>query len=345
MNVLLVGNFLSAATGVRGVSEDLAERLTDLGWNVLTTSNRPGRLTRLLDIVSTIWNKRSMYELANIEVYSGLAFGLAEIACLMLKTIQKPFALTLHGGDLPSFSRKWPGRVSRLLASATVVTTPSEYLKEKMKNFRSDIHIIPNAVVIERYGFRVRNHLYPHLIWLRAFHEIYNPSLAPKVIKILSDKYPEVHLMMIGPDKGDGSLQRTMQLTYALKIEDKITFPGKIEKKDVSVWLQKGDVFINTTNFDNTPVSLIEAMACGLCVVSTNVGGLPFLLENEVDALLVPPDDPTAMAAVVHRILQEPSLAERLSTNARRKAEQLDWSVVLQQWEKLFIEMSHHGSN
>lgn len=341
--ILIVGNFLSAATGTRGVSEDIADRLSERGWKVFCTSNKPNRLLRLIDIVATIWVRRFEYQAASVEVYSGLAFGLAVIASLMLKVTQKPFALTLHGGDLPSFSRRWSSPVFRLLSSAVVVTTPSRYLYEQLKSFRSDIRIIPNALDITNYVYHRRSCPVLKLIWLRAFHNIYNPSLAPKVLKILSDKYPDVHLTMIGPDKGDGSLQRTKQFAEAFGVADKITYPGRIEKSHVPLWLQNGDIFINTTNIDNTPISVIEAMACGLCVVSTNVGGLPYLLENEVDALLVPPDDPDAMATAVQRILKEPDLAVRLSYNARKKAEQFDWSIVLPQWKKLFNEMSHRG--
>jgi glycosyltransferase involved in cell wall biosynthesis len=73
-----------------------------------------------------------------------------------------------------------------------------------------------------------------------------------------------------------------------------------------------------------------------MCIVSTNVGELPYLWENGVDALLVPPNDPEAMAAAVKRILTEPGLAEKLSKNARIKAEQFDWPIILPQWEELF---------
>jgi len=113
-----------------------------------------------------------------------------------------------------------------------------------------------------------------------------------------------------------------------------------IPKSHVPKTLELGDIFINTANIDNTPVSVIEAMASGLCVVSTNVGGIAYLLEDQVDSLLVPADDVDAMVVAVKRILTEPDLAERLSSNARRKAEQFDWSVVLPLWEKLFSEVA-----
>ena len=121
---------------------------------------------------------------------------------------------------------------------------------------------------------------------------------------------------------------------------DRIAWPGGVPKADVPAWLSQGDIFLNTTNADNTPVSVLEALACGLCVVSTNVGGIPYLLEHEEDALLVPPNDLEAMAAAVRRVLTEPGLAERLSRNARKKAKGFDWSVVLPQWEELLWAMA-----
>lgn len=141
---------------------------------------------------------------------------------------------------------------------------------------------------------------------------------------------------MVGPDKGDGSLQKMILLAEQLKVVQLIKVVPGVPKDQVPFYLNIGDIFINTTNIDNTPVSVIEAMACGLCVVSTNVGGLPYLLQNEVDALLVPPDDPEAMASAIQRILNEPDLAARLSINARIKAEQFDWSIILPQWENIF---------
>jgi glycosyltransferase involved in cell wall biosynthesis len=100
--------------------------------------------------------------------------------------------------------------------------------------------------------------------------------------------------------------------------------------------LAAADVFLNTTSVDNAPVSVMEAMAGGLCVVSTNVGGLPWMVEDRTDGLLVPPDDPQSMAAAVCEVIDTPGVAARLSENGRRKAEQSDWSVVLPKWTDLF---------
>jgi glycosyltransferase involved in cell wall biosynthesis len=204
-----------------------------------------------------------------------------------------------------------------------------------MEEYCPGIRVIPNAIDITIYPYRKRGPAQPKLVWLRAFHEIYNPVMAIKVLAVLASKYPEVHLTMIGPDKADGSFQRTQAEVAALGLQRHISYSGRVPKSEVPRALSGADVFLNTTNFDNTPVSVIEAMACGLCIVSTNVGGLPYLVENGHDALTVPPRDELSMGAAVDRVLTEVGLAEHLSMNSRRHAEQFDWSVVLSQWVEL----------
>ena len=146
---------------------------------------------------------------------------------------------------------------------------------------------------------------------------------------------------MYGPDMRDGSLERLKAVVQRLKLGGRVQVVGPVHKSEVPNALRQEDIFLNTTNVDNTPVSVLEAMACGLCVVSTNVGGLPYLLTNGHDALLVPPNDAVAMSFAVRRVLTEPGLAERLSRNARAKAEEFDWSILLPQWEKLLIEVAN----
>jgi len=333
--LLLVGNFLSASLGARGVSEDLAEELRQTGWPVITVSTKLGRLARATDMLQTVWRRRRDYALAHVEVYSGAAFVWAELVCELLQIFDKPFVLTLHGGNLPNFARRWPGRVRRLLRSAQAVTTPSRYLNEQMRPYREDLLLLPNALHLTSYPYRRRERPAPKLIWVRAFHQIYNPALAPEIIALLAPEFPDIELHMLGSDKGDGSLQQTQQAARDCHVADRIHFPGAVPKADLPAWLNRADIFLNTTNVDNTPVSVLEALACGLCIASTNAGGLPYLLTHEQDALLTPPNNAAALAAAIRRLLSEDGLAGRLSQAARQQAEPWDWQKVLPQWEEL----------
>jgi glycosyltransferase involved in cell wall biosynthesis len=334
-DLLLIGNFLSRSFGNRSVCEDLAVALETAGWSVLTTSSRRSRFARLLDFLFTVWWQRHRYNVAQVDVYSGLAFVWAELVCSALRIVKKPYVLTLHGGNLPLFAQGSGKRVQRLLQSSSVVTTPSAYLFERMRSYRQDLVLLPNPLDLAKYPFKHREHLAPNLVWLRAFHDIYNPSLAVKVVALLVKDFPSVRLVMIGPNKGDGSRESMIDLAMKLGVQDQVICPGQVPKDEIPHWLHQGDIFLNTTRVDNTPISILEAMACGLCIISTNVGGIPYMLEDEHDALLVPADDQVAMAKAVQRLLTEDGLAERLSGNARRKAEQFDWSSILPRWESL----------
>jgi len=333
--ILLIGTFLSRHGLGRSVCEDLAPRLAAAGWPIEQASAAKWRAVRLLDMLKTAWRRRRTYCAAQVDVYSGRAFVWAEATCWLLRRLHKPYVLTLHGGGLPDFAARHPNRVRALLHSAAAITVPSRYLLERMRPYRDDLRLLPNPVNVLVYPFGLRSSVTPRLVWLRSLHAIYNPQLAVRVMARMAGEFPELMLTMIGPDKGDGSLPACRRLAEHLEVADRIEFVGAVPNRDVGSWLNSGDIFLNTTTVDNTPISVIEAMACGLPVVSTNVGGLPFLLSNEEDALLVPSDDPEAMAAAVRRILTEPDLAMRLSRNARAKAETFDWALVLPQWEQL----------
>lgn len=335
--IFLAGIFSSSRSNPTP-SDDLALQLSKAGWQVISSSRVRNRILRLLDMIMTAFRNKDKYSVAHISVFSGLAFIWAETIAWVLTRLGKPYVLTLHGGALPEFSKKSPNRVFRLLQSARGVTAPSGYLMERMKKYRADIQLLPNPLELSRYSFHLRPAARPRLIWLRAFHTVYNPELAVRVLANLVPEYPDIHLTMVGPDKKDGSLERTKALAKELDVERCISLNGGVPKPEVPSILNQADIFINTTNIDNTPVSVLEAMACGLCVVSTNVGGIPYLLEDAKDALLVPPAGAQAMAEAVRKILKEPPLAENLSRNARHKAEQLDWLKILPQWEKLFTE-------
>ena len=333
--ILIVGNFCSSTNGSYGVCQDLANKLAENGWGVIRTSYQKNKVLRLLDILSTISLQRHIYAIAQVDVFSGPAFIWAELSCILLKLLGKKIVLTLHGGNLPIFADRYRSRVNKLLNWADVVTSPSEYLKKEMAVFRNDIKLINNPINVNNYPFRLRDKPLPKIVWLRAFHEIYNPKMAVYIMNKVRVDFPRASLLMIGPDKGDGSFQQTTELTKELGLNSHIEFIGGVRKEDVPKWISKGDIFINTTNVDNTPVTIIEAMACGLCIVSTNVGGLPYLLQHEADALLVPPNDPDLFFAAIKRILMDSSTSVRISQNARSKACEFDWPNILPKWEEL----------
>lgn len=341
----MISNFLADKHHNKNIWHALAERLRENGWEILTTSTRRIRLLRMVDMLWTVLHERSHYNLAHIDVFSGAAFMFAELCAALLRVLDKPYVLTLHGGRLPEFAQRNQRRVQALLRDAAVVVSPSHYQQKEFKHLRPDIRLIPNPINLAAAVYRHRTVAEPKLIWVRAFHSIYDPTMAVEVIHRLRAAFPSIHLTMVGPDKGDGSLSRMLAQAEKMNVIDRILIIPGVPHAQVPLLLDQADIFINTSNYDTSPQSILEAMANGLCIVSTNVGGIPYLVSDQKEALLVEHDQAEAMAENVSRILQDAKLAAGLSENARKKAEQFDWDVVLPQWEQLFIEVSEgfHG--
>jgi glycosyltransferase involved in cell wall biosynthesis len=203
---------------------------------------------------------------------------------------------------------------------------------------------VRNGVDLSLYEPRRLTAARPRLVWLRAFHKTYNPALAVEVVHLLAEDMADVGLLMVGPDKGDGTYEETLRAVRAFGLEDRVRLVGAVAKTEVPRALSQGDIFLNTTDVDNAPVTVVEAMACGLCVISTNVGGVPRLLTDRQDGLLVPPRDAVAMAAAVRDIVTDPALAARLSANARVTAQAFDREMVLTTWEELLRQISTRGA-
>lgn len=353
--LLLVGDFSASRVGNASVAEEFAVRLKSAGDVVITTSASTLRPLRFADMLATTLFVRNRVDVAIVDVYSGLGFIWAEWVTKLLRGAGVPVIHVLRGGNLPSFAKTNGARLTRLLESSDATVALSGYLYEQLSEYGAIAEIIPNPIDVSDYRFRLRAGAAPKLVWLRGFNEIYNPTLAPRMMhELLAGREPQQasgtaspasppHLTMIGADTGDGTKRATLDTVARLGLESTVTIRDAVAKPKVPGTLVDYDIFINTTNVDNVPISVIEALATGLCVVSTDVGGLPYLLQDGVDALLVPKDDPQAMAAAVNRIINDPELAAHLSRNGRAKAESFDWAQVMPRWRRLIGKVAGEG--
>lgn len=337
--ILFVGNYFHS----KRVWEEIPERLQTVGYSVLTTSSRKSKILRLFDMALTVLTKRQLFDFIIMDVFSGASFFWAELIGFLLIFLKKSYLLVLRGGGLAEFSSKYPKRVASLLNKADFVVTPSQFLLMKLSDMRQDIIYIPNGLDLDQFQNKTRLVCNPLLIWVRALHQIYQPEVAVKAINLLRQDYPEIRLLLLGEDKKDGTKENILRLVDDFRLVNSVNWIGFVPRVEVPLKLQTCDIFLNTTLYEGFGTSLVEAAACGLCIVTTNVGELSYLWEDGFDALLVPPNDPKAMAAAVKRILEEPGLAEKLSRNARKKAEKFDWGKIIPQWEAVIEEVISHA--
>jgi glycosyltransferase involved in cell wall biosynthesis len=295
IKLLYAGNKLSHHGYTPGVIETLGKNLEEAGFEVYYAGTFKNQFVRLLEM---LWKTITVGRKVNyilIDTYSTSAFWYAYFTGRIAGLMGKKYLPILHGGDLPARLKKSPLACKKLFGNSYANVAVSGYLRHEFEKAGFKTVLIPNSIDIKLYPFRLRANPSLKLLWVRAFHKIYNPCMAADVLALHLKTYPEAELCMVGPDK-DGSMQEFKRYAEKLGVADKIKITGLLPKKEWIRLSENYDIFINTTNYDNTPVSVIEAMALGMCVVSTDPGGIPYLLEDGKDALLVKPGDSSAMA-------------------------------------------------
>ncbi len=331
--LLYIGNKLATKGGTATVIDTLSGHLVQEGYTVFTASEKINKAHRLLDMIIVFYRVRSKIDAVLIDTYSTQNFYYATTIGALCRKYNIPYYPILHGGNLPQRLEKSPLKCNRYFGEAALNISPSHYLKEAFnaKGF-DNVGYIPNTINIEAYPFKLRKKVAPKLLWVRSFSEIYNPQLALAVLETLIKKGYNATLTMIGPEK-DGSLALCKMTAQDRGLP--ITFTGLLAKKD---WIKRSaqsDIFINTTNFDNLPVSIIEAMALGFPIVSTNVGGIPFMIEDTVDGIMVAPKDVSAMVDAILKICENQHISEAMSKAARVKGESYNWSIIKESWHKV----------
>lgn len=333
--ILYIGNQLHKHGYNQTSIETLGVFLADEGYILEYTSDKKNQIVRLLDMMLTTFRRAGKVNYILIDTYSTSSFWYALFCSQIARLHKTNYIPLLRGGDLPNRLKNNPYLCKLLFKNAYVNVAPSNYLLEKFKEKGfENLLFIPNSIPLEEYEFKSRTEVEPKLLWVRSFAKIYNPKMAVKVLKLIKLKYPAASLTMVGPDK-DGSLIETQELAESIGLE--VNFKGKLSKKQWIALAKEHDVFINTTHFDNTPVSVIEAMALGLPVVSTNVGGIPYLLKDHENALLVDDEASDAMVEAIELLVSEAHLVQKLTHNAKSMVDSMDWQQVKLQWHKLLV--------
>jgi glycosyltransferase involved in cell wall biosynthesis len=316
------------------IGDQYLDMFRTAGYPTVGASHSTNRYLRLLDIAVTIARVRREVDILSIVVYGGPSFVVEDAASKLGRAFGLPILMSLHGGAMPRFMARFPRWTRRVLRRADVLVVPSHYLAGTLEEHGFNADVIPNIIRLETYRFRRRVTVRPRMLWMRAFHPIYHPEMAVRVLARVRERSPEATLVMAGQDLGlRAAVER---LAADLGVRGAVRFTGFLDMEGKCREFAQADIFINTNRIDNQPVSVIEACAMGLPVVATSVGGIPFLLSHEETGLLVGDGDVDAMARAVVRLSQEGALADRLSANGRTLAERSDVPAVIGLWESLF---------
>lgn len=252
-------------------------------------------------------------------------------AVLVARLLGRPVILNYRDGRAAAhIGSRW---VRWVLRRSTVLVFPSEFLRDLFQRFGFDGKVIHNVVDTRRFRFRRRDPLRPVLISCRLLERLYAVENTIRAFAMIRAERPGARLIVIGGGDQAGMLQELVRAEGIAGVE----FHGPVPHDEVADWFDRADILVNSSREDNMPHSVIEAFSGGLPVVTTAAGGIPYIVEHERNGLLVPVDDPSALARAVALLLHDPALTRRLVDGARHDCEErYSWNAARLRWEALY---------
>jgi L-malate glycosyltransferase len=277
------------------------------------------------------------YDCIHIFSASYCSFLLAPTpAILISKLFGKKVLLNYHSGEAEDHLRRWSRTALPTLRLSDVIIVPSEYLVDIFRKFNLQARAIYNTVETGHYRFRPRHPLKPVFLSNRNFQAHYNVKCVLRAFSLIQSSYSEASLIVAGDGPEAESL--TM-LSNELGLRN-ITFAGQLHPKEMRELYNRADIYLNGSEIDNMPLSILEAYACGLPVISTKAGGIPYILTHEKTGILVNLNDHKGMAESAMRLLDDEVLAERIIKNARNECLKYDWENVRREWLSVYNELA-----
>lgn len=331
--ILVCGPIFNTPSGPSGMGGILYTKLKEEGYVVYRRSAYRNKFIRLLDILYFVLFKKNQYDVILLQTFSNLAFLNDFFVTLFSQILKKPSFSTIHGGAFIEFYTKFPKFVTHVLNKSVILTSPSHFICNHLNSQGHSVKYIPNFIDIHKFPYKWKPKNTPDLLWVRAFTDIYKPEMAIRLVARLKSNYPDVKLTMVGPDMG--KLNFCKDLIKTLDVTDNIIIAGKIPNDDLNIYYATHSLYINTTSYESFGVALVEAACSGIPVVSTEVGEIPYMWQNNEDMLLVKDKDEDEFFEKVKMLLHDKELQIKLSKNARLKAENYGWDNVKYQWKEL----------
>jgi glycosyltransferase involved in cell wall biosynthesis len=340
VKVCIVGPVPPPYGGMSIQAQKLAARLDSGGVEVQLLSTNPTfpgmlraleRVPGLRTVMRTLIYVRSLNKvMPDTDVFHhmtvcGLYFFFLSVPLVFWgRLCRKRVVLNYRGGRAASFLKKWSWAVIPVMRMAHAVIVPSAFLQRTFRKHGLAAQVVPNIIDIEAFPYQSRKSFRPKLIVTRHLEPLYNIECILRAFRIVKEKFCDAELSILGTGPEERRLQR---LCAEWKLQD-VTFNGDIAPAKLPALYAAHDIFVNSSNADNFPAALVEAACSGLPIVTTCAGGIPDMIRDGENGILVGLNDHEALAAKVIELVENPEMARRLAEDARTWAEQFSWSTT-----------------
>jgi len=281
-------------------------------------------------------------DVAHVFSASYWSFLLSPLPAIVVgRLMGKRVVLNYHSGQAEDHLSQWGMLVHPWLRLVDEIVVPSVYLRNVFARYGYRALVIPNVVDTSRFRYRERSPLRPHLLSTRNLESFYQVDNTLEAFALLKAQYPDATLTVAGSGSEEGRLRR---LAASLGVGG-IRFVGPVNPPAIPSLYEQADIFVNSSVVDNQPLSVLEAFASGLPVVSTGTGDIAAMVRDGETGLIVPQSDAAAMAKAVTSLLENQDLALDMARRAKQESEQYTWPRVREQWAAVYSNRCHHHSH
>jgi len=260
------------------------------------------------------------------------SFLLAPLPAIAIAhAMRRPVLLNYHSGEAADhLERSAIARMALRRVECSVV--PSRFLAGVFDRFDLSTLVVPNIIDLDRFSYRERNPLRPRFLSTRNLAYPYNVACTLRAFREIQDRLPEASLTLVGAGADERALR---QLCTDLRLGN-VHFVGRVAPGAIAAIYADHDVYIQSPDIDNMPVSVIEAFASGLPVISTDAGGMRTILEHGRHGLLVAVNDHAALGREALALLSDPDTARGYARAAHDTCAAYTWTAVRPQWLRAY---------
>ena len=253
----------------------------------------------------------------------------------------KPILLNYHSGEADDHLAHWGSLVHPWLKMVDKIVVPSVFLRDVFARHGYRAEVIHNIIDTGQFRYRERLPLLPEFLSVRNFEPHYGVEYTLVAFAMIQTVFPAASLTVAGQGPHEAELKH---LAQALALRN-VRFIGAVDPAQMPSLYDRHSVFLNASFVDNQPLSVLEAMASGMPVVSTPIGDIPNMVKDGESATLVPAGDPYAMAKAATLLLEQPQRAALMAQRAKESLVRYDWSKVGPAWADTYRRLATTSSD
>jgi glycosyltransferase involved in cell wall biosynthesis len=266
-----------------------------------------------------------------------LSAGLGAVAGVLAR---RPVIVNYHSGEADDHLARWRRSIRWVLRRAACVIVPSDFLAEVFGAHGYDVQVIPNGISLDRFKWRARSAPYRRILSTRSFERHYNVQTALRAFARILAVHPDARLSLVGGGSEEAELR---QLAGDLRVADAVTFVGRVTHAKIHEWYESHDLYLNSSQVDNQPLSILEAMAAGMVVITTAAGGIPNLVKDRLSGRLVAPGSAEALARAALDVMDDEVSFSAMARAAAEAAARHDPQRVATAWITTYRAVAAHG--